>query len=255
MERLRLNNGGYLGDCIDIDGVLRQIEPLALSSGWQPIPINVSASETLPAYQRVAPSARKRIYISAGIHGDEPAGPLAVLKLFENAHWPDDTSFWIIPCLNREGFALNCRGDNNGIDLNRDYRSFTSPIVQAHARWLEQRPSFDATLLLHEDWESDGFYLYELNPDLQASASEAMIAAVKPVCPVDLSAVIEGRDAKGGIICANPDLQKRPDWPEAFYLVHNKTRRSYTLEAPSDFPLPVRVAALVAAVSTGIEAL
>src|SRR6185503_1275947 len=129
MERLRLNNGGYLGDGIEIDDVLRQIEPLALSSGWQPIPIKVSESETLPAYQRLVPSPRKRVYISAGIHGDEPAGPLAVLKLFQNGQWPNDTSFWVVPCLNREGFAFNCRGDSQGIDLNRDYRSFKSPVV------------------------------------------------------------------------------------------------------------------------------
>jgi hypothetical protein len=45
----------------------------------------------------------------------------------------------------------------------------------------------------------------------------------------------------------------RPQWPEAFWLLRNKTRHSYTLEAPSDFPLETRVAALVTAVKTVVE--
>ena len=45
----------------------------------------------------------------------------------------------------------------------------------------------------------------------------------------------------------------RPDWPEAFFLLTYKTPLSYTLEAPSDFPLPVRVAALVAGANAALE--
>ena len=50
-------------------------------------------------------------------------------------------------------------------------------------------------------------------------------------------------------------LLERPDWPEAFHLIHNKTRLSYTLEAPSDFPLLTRVNALAPAVRTVLEQL
>jgi hypothetical protein len=53
----------------------------------------------------------------------------------------------------------------------------------------------------------------------------------------------------------NIDPYSRPDWPEAFYLITNKTRQSYTIEAPSDFPMPVRVNALVAAVNTVVNSL
>src|SRR5204863_5755308 len=99
----------------------------------------------------------------------------------------------------------------------------------------------------------NGFYLYELNPDLQPSIADAIIRKVSEVCPIDLSPEIEGRTAQGGVICANPDLPRRPDWPEAFYLIHHKTRLSYTLEAPSDFPLSARVSALVEAVRGAVE--
>jgi hypothetical protein len=248
MKRLGLNIDAYKGETINITQVLYDIEQLAATKGWERDPVRVSPKNTLPAFHRLPAEPRKQIYISSGIHGDEPAGPLAVLKLFQENPWPDDLALWIIPCLNPGGFLLNRRGNEDGVDLNRDYRSPKTELVQAQVHWLEQRPRFDLTLLLHEDWESNGFYLYELNPHLRPSLSEAIIAGAKEVCPIDTSPVIEGRPAKNGVICANPDLLKRPDWPEAFYLIHNKTPLSYTLEAPSDFPLSTRVNALAAGV-------
>ena len=254
MQRLGLNIDAYKGETINITQVLYDIEQLAATSGWERDPLRVSEKNVLPAFRRLPTGPRKQIYISAGIHGDEPAGPLAMLKLFQQNQWPDDIALWLIPCLNPGGFLLNRRENEEGVDLNRDYRAPKTEVVRAHAAWLDQRPNFDLSLLLHEDWESNGFYLYELNPQLRPSVSEAIVKGVKEVCPIDMSPVIEGRPAQGGIICANPDLQKRPDWPEAFYLIHYKTPLSYTLEAPSDFSLSTRIDALVAGVRAVFEA-
>jgi hypothetical protein len=79
-----------------------------------------------------------------------------------------------------------------------------------------------------------------------------MMAAVAAVCPIDLSPVIEGRPAQEGIIRPTLNPADRPLWPEAFWLLQNKTPQVWTLEAPSDFPLAVRVRALVAAVNTAL---
>jgi hypothetical protein len=95
--------------------------------------------------------------------------------------------------------------------------------------------------------------VYELNPDNQPSLAEAIVARVREVCPIDRSEVIEGRPALNGIIRPSVDPRSRPDWPEAFFLITHKTRLSYTLEAPSDFPLTTRVAALVAGVAAALE--
>jgi hypothetical protein len=186
-------------------------------------------------------------YLSAGIHADEPAGPVAVLELLRRDRWPADLSFWICPCLNPGGFPLSQRENAGGHDLNRDYLHLRTPEIRAHVAWLERQPAFDVTVCLHEDWEASGFYLYELNTDGHRSGAEAAVEAVAGVCPIDKAEVIDGRPARSGII--RPDLNPalRRDWPEAFYLVQHKTRHSYTLEAPSDFALPVRVEALVLA--------
>jgi hypothetical protein len=82
-----------------------------------------------------------------------------------------------------------------------------------------------------------------------------MLAAAAKVCPIDPSEIIEGRPANKGLIQPSVDVRTRPQWPESFFLLQNKTRLAYTLEAPSDFDLRVRVAALVAAVQAGLEKL
>ncbi len=254
MQRLLINIGGYKGERIDIAKVLRDVEREASRTKWESIPIEVSAELKLPAFRRISGSGAKNIYISTGIHGDEPAGPLAALELLKENAWPEKVNLWLISCLNPKGFILNRRENEAGVDLNRDFRALATDSVRAHVRWLEAQPKFDFTLLLHEDWEANGFYLYELNPDLRPSVAEAVIRAVKEVCPIDMSPEIEGRPAKDGIICANRYLATRPDWPEAFYLVHHKAPLSYTLEAPSDFPLRTRVQALTVAVKAALDA-
>lgn len=207
------------------------------------------------AYRRPRPSARARVYVSSGIHGDEPAGPLAMRRLLQEDQWPDEASFWICPCLNQTGFPLNRRENELGVDLNRDYRRLAAEETKVHVQWLEAQPTFDLTLCLHEDWESRGFYLYEVNPENRPSLAPEIMAGVAPVCPIDLSPMIENWPAQEGVIRPNVKPEDRPQWAEALYLVTKKTRQSYTLEAPSDFPLSARVNALVAGVQAALRAL
>ncbi|GDY21541.1 hypothetical protein LBMAG56_28880 [Verrucomicrobiota bacterium] len=253
MQRSGKNQGGYFGETLDIGDVLRRIAATASRCGWRLEHFHHLGTHSLAALHRRSAAPARRIYISAGIHGDEPAGPLAVLQLLEQNDWPADADLWLCPCLNPAGFTLNRRENASGIDLNREYHAPVAPEVLAHTRWLAAQPAFDLALCLHEDWESHGFYLYELNPDQRPSLAEKIIAAVAPVCPIDLSPVIETRPARGGIVRPDVDPLSRPQWPEAFYLLQHKTRLSYTLEAPSDFPLATRTAALATAVKAALE--
>jgi protein MpaA len=247
VTRLGQNIGGYHGETIDIREVLQEIDQAAAGKGWE-------RDGDFRALRRTNSSARVHVYISTGIHGDEPAGPLAALRLLQEGAWPNDAAIWLCPCLNPSGFLLKHRENSAGIDVNRDYRHFESPEARAHVDWLERQPRFDVTLCLHEDWESNGFYLYELNPDNRPSFAEKILQAVAKVCPVDTSPVIEDWPAQNGIIRPNINPAERPRWPEAMYLITHKTCQSYTLEAPSDFPMPVRVAALTAAVRAVLAA-
>jgi predicted deacylase len=254
VQRLGKNVGKYLGEAIDIRAVMRDVETAAQQHGWKSEAFLQTPELRLLALTRPAASApAHRIYLSTGIHGDEPAGPLAALRLLQENPWPQNAELWLCPCLNPTGFPLNRRENAAGTDLNRQYLKPQASETRAHVAWLERQPNFDVCLCLHEDWESNGFYLYELNPENRPSYAEAIVKTVAAVCPVDQSSTIEGRDASGGIIRPSVDPRSRPDWPEAFYLLSNKTRLSYTLEAPSDFPLATRVDALVAGVRAVLE--
>jgi predicted deacylase len=250
MQRLGRNIGKYLGEGIDINRVLDQTLKAAQDKGWSSETFHDAGAYRLYGLSRPAARPERNIYISTGIHGDEPGGPLAVLQLLQENRWPGTASLWLCPCLNPTGFPLNTRENSNGIDLNRQYLTPKAAETRAHIGWLENQPKFDVSLCLHEDWEAQGFYLYELNPDVQPSLATDIVTRVADVCPIETSQVIEGREAANGIIRPGVDPRSRPDWPEAFYLITNKTRLSYTMEAPSDFQIATRVAALV----TGVRA-
>ncbi len=253
MQRLGKNRGGYHGETIAIHDVLATARATAQERGWMTETLPVTPELNLWAFHRGGTAPRRRVYISAGIHGDEPAGPLAVRQMLDEDRWPTGVALWVCPCLNPTGFVASRRENAAGFDLNRDYRHQQTAEIRAHAAWLARQPSFDLTLCLHEDWEAAGFYLYELNPDQHPSAAERAVAAVAALCPIDPAPVIDGREARGGVIRPSLDPENRPQWPEAFYLLRHKTRHSYTLEAPSDFPLARRVAALVTAVRSILD--
>jgi hypothetical protein len=255
VQRLGKNIKAYSGETIDIDAVLRDCVAAARAYGWAIEEIHPAPNLIFGFTHHALPPAphAPRTYISTGIHGDEPAGPLAVRQLLRENAWPAGLDLWLCPCLNPAGFALNRRENRQGMDLNRQYLAPEAGETVAHVAWLRRQPSFDLGLCLHEDWEAHGFYVYELNPDHQPSLAEAMVARVGEVCPIDRSEVIEGRPAQNGIIRPGIDPRTRPQWPEAFFLIMHKTRLSYTFEAPSDFPLAPRVAALVVGVNTALE--
>ncbi len=258
MQKLGKNHGRYLGETIEIRSVLEQIASAAQTHGWSGETLCETGGFPIMAWHRQAmdhAQPLRRLYLSAGIHGDEPAGPMAALRMLQENAWPQNLDLWLLPCLNPVGFKLNQRENADGVDLNRDYRTPQTAESRAHIAWLARQESFDCYFCLHEDWEAHGFYLYEQNPRGNPSLAEAMIGAVRNCCPIDPSETIEGRSARDGIIRPVVKLADRPDWPEAFYLISHKSPQGYTLEAPSDFPLPIRVAALTTATSAGVELL
>ncbi len=250
MQRLGQNIGGYRGEGIDIQSVLEQVKLAAAAHGWHRDSIVIPNGSELVAYRRRHDGGKKRVYLSTGIHGDEPAGPLAILKLLQENHWPDHIDVWLCPCINLTGFPLNKRENALGIDLNRDYRHFKSEETRAHVAWLKEQPDFDIAVCLHEDWEANGFYLYELNPDNRPSLAEKIIQTVSMVCPVESADTVDGWPVKDGIIRPNVKPDERPQWPESIFLLTTKTRQAYTLESPSDYPIEIRVAGQTTAVRT-----
>lgn len=252
MQRLGRNNGRYHGETIDIDHVLREVHRNALQYGWHSETFLRAADFELHAYHRRTVGAKTNLYISTGIHGDEPSGPLAVRHLVNENDWPE-ANLWLVPCINPTGFRQNTRENADGTDLNRDYRHLKTREVRAHVEWLQRHPYFDLTLIFHEDWESNGFYVYELNPLNQRSLAEHIVDAVRSVCPIESAELVDNWECRAGIIRPGVDPMERPQWAEAVWLSANQTQQSYTLETPSDFPLDLRVNAHLAAVRGALQ--
>ena len=115
-------------------------------------------------------------------------------------------------------------------------------------------------MMLHEDFEGIGAYLYELNDALPPTLGGEIIAAMGRHVPIDLRPVIEEFPAHGGvlsrkdIVAIHGPIEDRPDWPEAIYLSVHHTQVSYTTETPKPFPIEQRVQAQIAAVETLLQA-
>jgi predicted deacylase len=140
---------------------LRHFARLAEQNQFVSAPLADTPAGPVMAWESAGDGAR--IYLSAGIHGDEPAGPLALLSLMEEGIFAAGVKWVICPALNPSGLANGSRDNHHGADLNRDYLTRTTKEVAAHAQWLESNPAPDLFLSLHEDWETPHFYLYEIN--------------------------------------------------------------------------------------------
>lgn len=192
----------------------------------------------------------RRVYVSAGIHGDEPAGPLALLELLREGVFAGDEDWTICPALNPGGLQAGTRDNAAGIDLNRDYVRRRSPEVVAHAAWLERCPVPGLFLSLHEDWETSGFYFYEINlGEDRPERARAVLSAVAEHVPVEPGRLLDDHEVRepGWIHhAAEADLPNH--WPEAIFLAKLGCPLSFTFESPSSLELEARVAAQVAAV-------
>ena len=185
------------------------------------------------------------IYLSAGIHGDEPAATEGLLAWAEkHPALLARLNLLIFPCLNPWGLTNNSRLDDQGHDLNRSYHHQAIPqIVAQMALFTDDK--FDLASMLHEDYDARGVYLYEVQRQ-RPFWGEALIAASARHIGPDPRRNIEGRPARNGIVRRKIDTKLMPEWPEAFILYFQKVARVFTIETPSEFHIDTRVKAHVA---------
>jgi protein MpaA len=254
VKRLGINKGRYHGEGIAVGEYLREFHEAAHAHGWASEKFATIAGYDLHGYHRGQKKAARAIYISTGIHGDEPAGAVALRRAVEENRWPADTHLILCPCINPTGLVAVTRENRDGVDLNRDYRDPKADEVRAHTAWLRSLPSVDLALLLHEDWEAEGYYIYEVNPHALPPLAPQIIEAVREMCPIQSDAKIDGLwDCVGGIIRPHLKPEERPQWAEAVYLVVHKAKQTLTLEVSSDFPLQLRAEAHVRALRAAIR--
>jgi hypothetical protein len=228
----------------------------ARNHGFRAEPLTEVSGVPLVAYTKHTPGPRPHIYVSSGIHGDEPATPDSLLHMLEAGLFDTRATWFLCPLLNPSGYLRGTRENDAGIDLNRDYLDLRSHEISAHVGWLRRQPRFDLAFCLHEDWEARGFYLYELNPEARPTLADVMINVARLHGSIESTAIIDGRPSHApGIIRPENDPLLREQWPEAIYLLKHHCSLVYTLETPSVTPRAQRIATHTAAVRAALDTL
>ncbi|MDR1817187.1 MAG: M14 family metallocarboxypeptidase [Puniceicoccales bacterium] len=267
----------------------RRFVAAASNAGFGVVEYGTAGGFPLLAAEHTPPEPKLSLHISAGIHGDEPAGALALLALMSKRWFDLGLAWHILPLLNPTGTAANTRENAAGIDLNRDYRDARAPETRAHIEWLRRNGRrYDASLSLHEDWEAKGFYLYEMgtapvndggsggNGGGSAVGSTAggtgggvgtvsgapllgwsILQSVEPVCGIDNSPEIDGFPANNGLLQphAQTSLEAVETWPEQLFLRARYAALSLTFETPSALPIDTRILAQIIAIKTTVNLL
>jgi len=185
-------------------------------------------------------SEKPSLYLSAGIHGDEPAPVEALIGWAEqNKALLRAWNLLIFPCLNPWGLERNIRFDAKGRDLNRCYNSRKLPRITAQLALMKGR-RFDIAACLHEDYDARGFYLYEIAAT-RPHLGEEICGELSRITPADNRSKIDGHAARGGLIRRRISPDMLSGHPEAFRLHFYYAARTFTLETPSEDSLDERV--------------
>ena len=221
------------------------------------VPIElVGTAHSYPIHQiRLASSADtpRHILITGGMHGDEPAGVEAVLQFLarDNTTLLKNFSFLVIPCINPYGYVHNTRETFGDIDINRAFETEDIAEVTIIKKALGQT-QFALAIDFHEDYEANGFYLYEgkrdekyIGPDLATAAK-----AIGPMDPDD-----PGEDA--------PDLAEgvykvATSWGTQGltpYLLHFHSEHVIISETPTVWQLEQRAALHLTILDTALNIL
>ena len=188
----------------------------------------------------------RTVYVSAGIHGDEPASTEGLITWAER-RLPalargGKLPFLLLPCLNPWGLVHNRRSDARGRDLNRLFdRHRVAPVGELMRLVTGRR--FSLALHLHEDYDARGAYIYELTSAPAPWGYDLLAGCRRAIAP-DGRRRIDGRPFKDGLFLRR-QTRRIPEHPEALYLYPARCQRVLTFETPSEFALARRVQAHV----------
>lgn len=236
--------------CHDYDLLTARWKRLAQKTGLEIVLLANQSSYDIFSLRGGGESRGDGVYLSAGVHGDEPAGAWALLQWAEgNQELLAGAPIIILPCVNPWGLVNNMRGDEKRRDLNRMFQNESLPFFLSWRKLLGKQ-QFRVTLNLHEDYDAQGIYVYELAPP-DVDVSDQVFNRIESIIPRESREEIDGRVTSAGMIQRSEGLQRVVDeeleggCPEAIYLYLNHTELALTFETPSEFAFHERVQAQV----------
>jgi protein MpaA len=221
-----------------------QLIDCAKRMGWT-VPMQGSSPQgrIIPILEKAANKPQAPvILLTTGIHGDEPAGPCAVLDGLQGTVF-DPRCHWIVSAMgNPDGLALATRYNADGVDINRDFKHTHSSEARFLKNAYQQLKQPDLHLSLHEDWEYAEGYLYEINTGSVPSLSQPLLECIDSSVGLSDAPLLDGHQpSERGFICHESTPDEPEGWPEAIWLVRHFPLLSYTLETPSGQALAKRI--------------
>ena len=217
-----------------------------------------------------ARSRRPKLLITAGIHGDEPAGVLGLYRYMLSIALRElPIEVYAFPCVNPVGLLRNSRESSGHFDLNRQMnRNSIAPEARALISALDSLGiSFDAAFDLHEDnpevqcdfnldgAQANAFYLYESNFDPLRAPIGAKIsrAIARSGIAVSSQRAIYGERCANGVI--QRGIERDQIWDVERFLTMNVTNHVITSETLTSQPLAERIKAHTIVLEAGVKAL
>lgn len=213
------------------------------------------------------------VALCAGVHGDEPAAPWALLSLVRDALLDRRFAYRAWCCTNPTGYEAETRANADGDDINRSYsrdgRNGSTPEARAVERENRDR-RFTLSLDLHEDYEADGFYCYEpvvagtapLGRHVVQAVDDAGFAVQELAAGYDLGYPTDAahlRQLERGRVLPNVEEEVRhfgAGLPYSMYLLWTgMAQRAMTLETPRRRAWDERIAIHRVAVVTALTVL
>ena len=201
------------------------------------------------------------VLITAGIHGDEPAGVYAVLRFLEEKvnDYIDRYNFLIFPCLNPFGFIFDKRENIDGIDINRSFIENNSLVSSYIISRLPHYNQFLFALNLHEDNSSlevpgfscsdnpGGFFIYEYHSNGFTMAKQ-IISKLRDdgfeIC--DDMQIYDDKNDNGVVFSRSVD-------GELEFFLERYTKNIITTETPTSWDLEQRVSTQLLSILASLE--
>jgi hypothetical protein len=220
----------------------------------------VGAPRTLLCAE-MGPHTAPEIALASGVHGDEPAGPWALLALAENGDLDERYAYRMWACTNPSGYRAGTRENAEGVDINRSFgRGGQTPEARAIVTANRDR-KFAISIDLHEDCDADGFYCYEYG---EGDLGRGVIAAVResgfPVQDLtrcDLGAPFEDPELEDGVVRPNRTAEGEAIGGLSYTMLvaRHAAHRALTFETPARLAWETRIAIHRIAVKAAIAAL
>lgn len=190
------------------------------------------------------------VALSAGVHGDELAGPLALFRLVAADALPRAFSYRIWPVLNPTGFDGRTRANADGVDVNRTFgRGGSAPESRAVVT-ANRDLKFVLSIDLHEDADAWGFYCYEYGGGSIGTQVVRKLGAegvpIDPLTSLDLGGPLldAAVHREPGRVTADPfrEAAALEGLSYSLVLARNASQRTLTFETPQRLGLEERIA-------------